>query len=403
MQRRGSIARQVSTRAVMTAVMEYGPISRAGISRATGLSKQTTSEIVRLLEETGWVEESGVTKGKVGRAAILYQVVPGAAYIIGVDLGGTKLRAALADMTGHLVVEEGVDTDRRGGLHVTAQIKALCARLIRRAGAHRDRVHLAVVGMPGVVNPTTGFVEFAPNIPGFDRIRVRETLSSEMGVEVHVENDVNLAVLGERWRGAGQGVDDLVFIALGTGLGQGIVLGGKLLHGATNAAGEIGYLPLICDPFTEQARTVGAFESAVGSRAILQMYEQKGKTCESVRALFERAGSGDTSAIQVLDELASRLALGVAATCALIDPAKVIFGGSVGGRADLVERIRHRLPDCMRKPPPVEASGLDSRAGVVGALARGLEELHEHTRGPGPIATRASSSAPATSQVRSNV
>lgn len=115
MRQRSSISRQVSTHAVMTTIIDKGPISRAGISRETDLSKQTSSEIVRMLEETGWIEEIGLAKGKVGRSAVLYQIVPDSAYIAGVDLGGTKLTVAIADMKGSLVGEETVPTDSQGG------------------------------------------------------------------------------------------------------------------------------------------------------------------------------------------------------------------------------------------------------------------------------------------------
>lgn len=383
MQRRSSISRQVSTYAVMTAILEKGPISRAGISRETGISKQTASEIVKLLEESGWIKESGIAQGKVGRSAVLYQIVPDSAYIVGVDLGGTKLTAAIADMAGNLVAEETVPTDQQGGREVIAQIVELCRELANGVGAVWHKVRLAVVGMPGVLDPETGFVEFAPNIPGFDRLRVRDELQTGLGIEVIVENDVNLAVIGERWRGAGQGVDDLVFIALGTGIGQGIVTSGHLLRGASGSAGEIGYLPLGADPFSAEAITAGAFETAVGSRAILRLYEEKGGKCETVKDLFERVEDGEPRASEVLDELALRLALGVAATCALIDPEKVIFGGSIGSRPELIERVGQILPMCMRKPPRVDVSSLGSRTAIMGALARGLEELHELTHGSG--------------------
>lgn len=369
----------------MTAILEKGPISRADISRETGLSKQVASEIVRLLEEAGWIEESGVARGRVGRSAVLYRIVPNSAYVLGVDLGGTKLMAAIADMSGTVVAERTVPTDSSGGRQVIRQITELCKVVAKEANAPWERVHLAVVGTPGVLDPDTGFIEFAPNIEGFDAIRVRTELTEGLGIQVFIENDVNLAAIGERWAGAGQGSDDLVFIALGTGIGQGIILDGKVLRGAHGFAGEIGYLPLGPEPFSERAKATGSYELAVGSHAILRMYEEQGGECSSVRELFERANEGEARANAVLDELASRLALGVSATCALLDPEKVVFGGSIGSRPELVERITEALPRCMRKPPPLAISSLGPRTGIVGAVARGLEELHELTHGSGII------------------
>lgn len=385
MQRRNSISRQVSTYEVMTAVLEKGPISRADISRETGLSKQVASEIVRQLEQAGWIEESGMERGKVGRAAVLYRIVPNSAYIVGVDLGGTKLTVAIADMAGEIVAEKTVPTAPEGGKVVIDQITSLCRRLADDARAEWDKVHLAVVGTPGVLDASTGFIEFAPNIRGFDNVRVLDELRAGLGIEVFLENDVNLAAIGERWSGAGQGVDDLVFIALGTGIGQGIIINGKLLRGASGFAGEIGYLPLGAEPFSEAAKNTGSFELSVGSLAIVGLYEELGGERHTVQELFERAHAGEERANAVLEELASRLALGVASTCALLDPAKVVFGGSIGSRPELIDRVNRILPQCMRRPPPLVTSSLGTRAGIVGAVARALEELHELTHGSGLI------------------
>lgn len=385
MQWRNSLSRQVSTYEVMTAILEHGPISRADIARQTGISKQIASEIVRQLQEAGWIEETGVTSGNIGRSAVLYSIVPNSAYIVGVDLGGTKLTAAVADMTGNIVAERTVPTDPAGGLKVIQQIATMCRSVAAEAQADWAKVHLAVVGTPGVLDKETGFIEFAPNIMGFDSVRVAVELRAALGIEVFVENDVNLAALGERWAGAGQGSDNLVFIALGTGIGQGIIIHGKLLRGANGFAGEIGYLPLAADPFGPEAITTGAFETAVGSKAILRHYKAQGGDTLSVEQIFERAETNEPLAKSVLNELAKRLALGVAATCAIIDPEKIVFGGSIGSRPELIGRVQEALPNCMRRPPSIEVSSLGNRTGIVGAIARGLEELHELTHGSGVI------------------
>jgi predicted NBD/HSP70 family sugar kinase/predicted transcriptional regulator len=376
LQRSDSISRQVSTHAVMAAILHHGPISRADISRETGLSKQTASEIVRMLESEGWIEEVGYTRGKVGRTAVLYQIVPESAYIIGIDLGGTKIAAAVADMTCSLVTEMTQPTHKDGGQHVVDQIVGMCRQLAEKAGIAWGKIRLGVVGMPGVINPRTGFVDFAPNIPGFDTLSVKDALSEGLGLDVVIENDVNLAVIGERWQGAGQGINNLAFIALGTGIGQGLIIDGTVVRGARGGAGEIGYLPMGINPFSDEARTTGAFESAVGSHAMLRSYKEKQGRGNTVRELFEMAERGEAAALEVLNETAQLMALGVAATVALFDPEKIIFGGSIGMREELIDRIRSVLPQCMRYPVPIEVSALGNRAPIMGALAIGLNKLH---------------------------
>ena len=276
LRRSDSISRQLSTYAVMTTILHKGPISRAGISRETGLSKQTSSEIVGALDREGWIEETGYSKGKVGRTAVLYQIVHDSAYIIGIDLGGTKVAAAIADMTCSLVIEGTQATDKEGGQQVVKQIGEMCRQLAEEAEIAWEKIRLGVIGMPGVVNPHTGYVDFAPNLPGFDTLVVKDALSQNLGFDLIIENDANLAVIGEHWQGAGQELDTLAFIALGTGIGQGLMIDGTVVRGARGGAGEIGYLPVGGDPFSHEAITAGAFESSVGSYAILKRYKEKG-------------------------------------------------------------------------------------------------------------------------------
>ena len=133
-------ARQLTLRAVMRTVLDKGPVSRTELSRLTGLSKQTMSEVFRDLESDGWLHVTGRTTGAVGRSAATYGVVPQRALVFGADFDGTWIRAALADMTGALVAETLEPTDRRGGEHVIAQITAVCASLAEEADVPHDRI-----------------------------------------------------------------------------------------------------------------------------------------------------------------------------------------------------------------------------------------------------------------------
>ena len=213
----------------MEAVVHGGPISRASIARQTGLSKQTTSEIARILEQDGWIRETGRTSGHVGRMAATYEVVPESACIAAVDLGGTKTRAAIADLACRILAEEVEPTAARGGRNVVRQIARMCRTAAQRQEIPFERVRLAVAGVPGVPDPGSGRILMAPNIPRLDTFDVASELEEALGMEVHLDNDVNLAVLGENWLGSGRGADHLAFIALGTGIGAGLVLGGRLV------------------------------------------------------------------------------------------------------------------------------------------------------------------------------
>ena len=360
----------------MEAVVHGGPISRASIARQTGLSKQTISEIARILEEGGWIRETGRTSGHVGRMATTYEVVPDAACIAAVDLGGTKMRAAIADLSCRILAEEIEPTDARGGRYVVRQIARMCRTAAQRHTVPFERVRLCVAGVPGVPDPRSGRILMAPNIPDLETLDFASELEEALGIEVHLDNDVNLAVLGENWLGNGDGADDLAFIALGTGIGAGLILGGQVVRGAGNAAGELGFLPFDGDVFNRPPLATGLLEQAVATDGIRARYTELSGRSVAVPEIFDFANRGDRTAIQVLDETAQHLGRAIVALCAIVDPGRVILGGSIGARIELVERVRTLLEGVSPAPAEIEASALGPQAALAGATAIGLGRLH---------------------------
>ncbi|MDH6231690.1 putative NBD/HSP70 family sugar kinase/putative transcriptional regulator [Mesorhizobium soli] len=370
------ISRKFSQRSVMEAIVQGGPISRASIAKQTGLSKQTISEIVRVLEQEGWVQETGRTSGHVGRTAVTYELIYDAAYIVAVDLGGTKVRVAITDLACQIFAEDTAPTDPRGGHFIVDQIAALAFQAAARQGISREKIKLAVIGVPGAPDSATGRVLLAPNITDFDTMDVVGAFEKAFGFDAMLENDVNLAVLGENWLGQGQGIDNLAYVALGTGVGSGLMVGGHLVRGAINAAGEMGFLPLGADPFEAESLRTGAFERAVASHGIMERYTALTGKHLDVPAIFEGAAHDDTAALTVLDDTARHLARGIGAIAAIANPEKVILGGSIGLRPEILSRVKTFLPQCFPYPVDVETGELGSRAAIIGAAAIGLGQLH---------------------------
>ena len=370
------ISRRFSQRSVMEAIVQGGPISRASIAKQTGLSKQTISEVVKVLEQDGWVQETGRTSGHVGRTAVTYELVHEAAYIVAVDLGGTKVRVALTDLACHIFAEDVAPTDHRGGQFIVDQIVAMTFRAAQRQRIAREKIGLGVIGVPGAPDDASGRVMLAPNIPGFDQMDVASAFERAFGFTVTIENDVNLAVLGENWLGRGQGIDNLAYVALGTGVGSGLMVGGHLVRGASHAAGEMGFLPFGGDPFAPESLHAGAFERVVATHAMIDRYEAASGKRVGVPAIFENAAAGEKEALAVLDDVARYLARGIAAIAAIANPEKVILGGSIGLRPEILTRVTTLLPQCFPYPVLVEPSDLGPRAALIGAAAIGLGHLH---------------------------
>src|ERR1700730_7493795 len=198
------------------------------------------------------------------------------AYCFAADLGGTKLAAAMADARGQIVAELTEPTDRRGGGYVAEQIAACADKLAQSAGIKVTRARHVMVGVPGAIDPRTGRVSLIPNIPGLQDFDVLGYLRGRFGPDVAIENDVNLAMLGEQALGCASGCHNAAFLALGTGVGLGLLIDDKLFRGARGAAGEIADLPIAHDPTSRIRSTSGAFELEVGSLAIVDRYRRQG-------------------------------------------------------------------------------------------------------------------------------
>src|SRR5258706_13788660 len=235
------LLRALNDRAALELLLSRGPLTRAQLGELTGLSKVTASQLVERLEERGLVTRVGEQAGGRGPNAQLYSVVPASAFVVGVEIGPEHATAACADITGTVVgrVQQSIhDTDDPVGVVHNAVIEAA-----RSAKAPINRVRRVVLGTPGLVDPSTGDLSFAFDLPRWQRgllAALREGPKRPVGFE----NDVNLAAVAEAHAGAARGVDDFLLLWLGRGVGMAGVLGGRAPPGGRGAAGGSGYLPL---------------------------------------------------------------------------------------------------------------------------------------------------------------
>jgi predicted NBD/HSP70 family sugar kinase len=382
--------RQQSVRLVVERLLRDRSVSRAEIARSTGLSKQTISEVMRDLERDGWVHEDGQIQGSVGRSAVTYALRPDAAFVLGIDLGGTKLHVALADLHGEIVAESIEPTACDGGAAVVAQIERMKDTLLQHASVSAQRLRGGVMGSPGMVDPASGSIVIAPNIPGLDSLDVRAALRVRLGIDVAIENDVNLAAIGEHWRGNSRRARSFAFIAVGTGIGMGIFSDGYLVRGARGAAGEIAYLPLGGDPYDARGLRFGTLETAIGSAGIVERYLGLGGSPGStVRDVFDRLEIEEAARITI-DEVSRILTTAILAVHSILDSEIIILGGSIGARPELKLRIDEHLGRCMREPVRIELSALGNRATLIGAIGSAIDLVHRSLfgigRDAGPLA-----------------
>ncbi|WP_245765599.1 ROK family protein [Nonomuraea jiangxiensis] len=287
--------------------------------------------------------------------------------VVGVDLGGTKLHAVLYDPARHRLLDRVERTDPRGGTAVTSQIAELVASLAAAAGSTGLPARVAI-GCPGAPDPVSGAVGHAPNIPGWDRMDVPGDLESRLGTRPLVHNDANLAAWGEHvWQPDGGG--DLAFVAVGTGVGLGLVLDGRMYAGSRGLAGEVADLPFGADPFDPANLVHGPLEQRVSGRGIERRYHELTGRRWTAPEVFAAANDGDEAAARVLDELGRLLALALRAVRAIVDPAVFVLGGGIGARPETLAATRRWLTVTEGASLQVRTSTFGARAAVAGALA----------------------------------
>src|SRR5437660_7306375 len=293
-----SLLRELGEQAVLETIFRRGPITRPEIAAAANLSKPTVSAAVSRLEQGGLVRASGRRAGQRGRKPVAYVVNSRAGFVVGGDIGGSNVRVAAADLFGEPICNLKQPTAKHGSRAVGGQVLEMVSEAIDEASAVHGRPLALGVSSPGVVDQTSGRVtSLAYNVVpegGFDPV---EILRERFDLPVLVENNVNLAAVGEKWFGLARGVSTMVFIAIGAGIGMGIIIDDEVVRGAHGAAGEIGYLPLAGDPFDPRHRLHGGLEDEIGGAGIVAVFnERRGgddPELSSVQEVFDLAVAGN--------------------------------------------------------------------------------------------------------------
>jgi len=298
------LLRALNDRAALELLLAKGPLTRAQLGELTGLSKVTASQLVERLEERGLVTRVGEQAGGRGPNAQMYAVVPATAYVVGVEVGPQHVMAATVDITGK--ISGRVDVALADAEDPVRVVHAAVVEAAEAAGAPLQRVRRVVLGTPGLVDPSTGEISFAFDLPRWHR-GLLGALRADLDRPVVFENDVNLAAIAEQHHGAAVGVADFVLVWVGRGVGLAVVLGGRLFHGATGAAGEIGYLPVPGSPVPRDVsrRAKGSFQTLIGADAVRAVAREHGFKAATGAEAVRAAIAAGTKGGPVLDEVAA--------------------------------------------------------------------------------------------------
>jgi glucokinase len=377
----------VSSR-IAAAIRDFAPISRADLARMLNISPSTVTRNVDQLIINGIISEEGKNYEKqIGRPSTILRIEPNITSLIAVDLRLTEAYVAATNLNGNVLSS---DTE----ILIVGDVQRSMDQLLNLLNRQADRVQAIaplraiVVGAPSIVNPTMGIVEWAPSLD-WHNLPLREIITAEFDVPVRVENDVNLAALGEYWKGAAQRASNTVFVSVGTGIGAGIILDGRLHYGTTYAAGEVGYFITDIATLRDAAGSVGNLEKRVGRegtirRAALvaqrypgsklaELFNQQSPNIKA-QDIFDLAQKGDPAAQVVFNETVDFLTIVICNISVVLDPEIIVLGGPSDWKWDmLVNAIKRRIGSSLLRPVNLVPSELGRDAVILGAAYTAIQ------------------------------
>lgn len=316
---------------------------------------------------------------------------------VGVDIGGTTIKIAIIDLEGNIVDKWEIPTNTsNGGVYITRELAASIKSKVAASNyTYEDLIGIGM-GAPGFIEMETGFIYKAINI-GWENFPLKDELEKETNLSVIVDNDANIAALGEMWKGAGDGAKDLLAVTLGTGVGGGIITNGNIVHGTNGMAGEIGHITSAPnDGYQCNCGKKGCLETIASATGIARiakegleehknstlfaLYEKTGEI--SSKDVFDAANSGDEWAINVIDHICFHLGLAIANLANAINPKKIVIGGGVSKAGDTLLKPLKQYFEKFALPRVSEGAdfaiaSLGNDAGVIGGAWLIKEKLQQ--------------------------
>lgn len=358
----------VNDRTGLAMLLEHGPLTRNRICELAGVSKPTASLMMSRLEQSGFIVQAGRQTGTPGPSPIIYAARVDQALGVAIDLDAHEIRSTVVDAAGtpHPIVSAALPLDLAERDPVR-DVRDAILRACAATNADPEAVHKLCIGIPGYVDPRHDDELFTEALPSWPVTGVRELLESELGMQVRLENDVNLAATAERVSGAGLGREVFVTIWLGNGVGAAFDINGSLHRGAFGGAGEIGFMPIphAAIHYDESVREVQDLIGGRAVQALLNKHGITGATFHATMAALETA----PNRLDVIEELAPRIAICLTPLLSVLDPELVVLGGQTGsvGGAELAGLVGEHIRKLSRWYPEVVSTTLRENAVLQGA------------------------------------
>ena len=381
-----SAMRDINRSAILEIIRRESPISRTAIAERLDVSLPTVMRIVDTLVEEGFVRPQGDTEWSGGRRRSLLEFNAQGFVVLGIDLGGTKMYGAISDLGGAILDEIYIGRHGSTGEDSYNNLVTLIDSLLDSSCLENRRVRGIGVGAAGITLHKEGVVKWAYPLRWQD-FPLKARLSERYNLPITIDNDVNLAALGELWFGAGQNAQNMILVAIGTGIGAGIIIDGALYRGSHEASGEIGSMIPGREFLGQNFQDFGALESVASGTGIAERARRSVKSHHDATDLegmlaeevFEAARQGQKWASQIIDETVDYLAVAIANLSVAFDPEIIVLGGGVTRSADLlVEPILRRIEPTIPTSPKLVVSNLGRRAAVMGAVTNILHNTSNY-------------------------
>ncbi len=302
-------------------------------------------------------------------------------YIIGIDLGGTNLKVALLDFKYNIIDKEILST--KSFLEKNELITGIVHsinRVIKYNGLDKTDVLGVGLGLPGPVDSRMGVVHFFPNIPGWREVHLRDILKSKLNLPVFIDNDAKIMALAEHRMGSARGFNNVLCMTLGTGIGGGVIIGGKLYRGFNNAAGEVGHLPINENGKSCNCGSSGCLEAYIGNNKILKKAREEFKRNITLEELSLLAGKGNKAAVKIWREVGKRLGFALAGVVNLLNLDAIVIGGGVSNAGKTLfdsakDSLKLQAMSVQGGHVKVFRAKLGNNAGLIGAAITVKESL----------------------------
>lgn len=381
-----SAMREINRSAILEIIRQESPIARSTIASRLDVSLPTVMRIVDQLIDEGFVRLHGSSEWSGGRRRPLLEFNGDGFVVLGVDLGGTKIYGAISDLSGNIIEE--MDAGRHGasGEDSYNHLVELIDTLLESPRLQGRKVRGIGVGAPGITLHNEGIVEWAYAL-NWHNFPLKDRLVERYSLPIIVDNDVNLAALGELWFGAGQNAQNMILLAIGSGIGAGIIINRALYRGSHEASGEVGHMIPGCEFLGKDYLDFGALESVASGTGIARCAKAyfdahpelalHGKLLAG--DVFKAARDNQAWAWNIVDEVVDYLAVAIANLTVVFDPDLIVLGGGVTRSADLlVEPVLTRLKNAIPTPPRIVVSGLGLRAAALGAVTNVLHNTENY-------------------------